>query len=554
MPVLLAIVLSATAVSSRGAVATAHPLASEVAADVLRRGGNAADAAVAAALALAVVEPQSSGIGGGGFALVYDAREKKVHALDFREVAPGAATPDLFAARGGAPATPSRSLDGGLAVAVPGAVKGYAELARRFGTRSFAALAAPAARLAERGFPASPSYSDAARARLACLAARPAAARELLVAGADGRPAAPAPGERIVRRDLARTLRLLGRDPAAFYRGPLAERIARAARDDGGVLAASDLARYRVRDRAPVEGSYRGYRIVSMGLPSAGGAIVIGLLQALEREAPREGGYRPVRFLHAMAEAEKRLFAKRAALGDPDFVPGAAGVVEEMVSPAYAARLSAELGERARPVAADTPPRDEGKHTTHLSVVDAEGNAVAITTTVNYLFGACVVVPGTGILLNDEMDDFDAAAGAPNAYGLVGTGANAPAAGKTPLSSMAPTLVFAPGGALWLVVGAPGGSTIPTTVAQAISHLVDDGMSLEQALAAPRLHHQWQPDALRVEPNALEAETARALAARGHRLQVAERPWGNAQAVRRRPDGRWEAASDPRYDGAPSAP
>ena len=554
MPLLLALVLSAAAVSSRGAVATAHPLASEIAADVLRGGGNAADAAVAAALALTVVEPQSSGIGGGGFALVYDARERKVHALDFREVAPGAATPDMFAPSRDAPGAPPRSLDGGLAVAVPGAVKGYAELARRFGSRPFAALAAPASRLAERGFPASPSYSDAARARLACLAARPAAAREFLAKGSDGRPAAPGPGDRVVRRELARTLRLLGRDPDAFYRGPLAERIARAARDDGGVLAASDLARYRVRERPPVEGRYRGHRVVSMGLPSAGGAIVVGVLQALERETPRAGGYRPVRFLHAMAEAEKRLFARRAALGDPAFAPGAAAVVDEMVSPRYAARLSAEIGERALPVAAEPPPRGEEKHTTHVSVVDADGNAVAITTTVNYLFGACVVVPGTGILLNDEMDDFDAAAGVPNAYGLVGTGANAPAPGKTPLSSMAPTFVFEPGGALWLVLGAPGGSTIPTTIAQAISHLVDDGMTLEQALAAPRLHHQWQPDALRVEPNALEAETARALQARGHRLQVSERPWGNAQAVRRRADGRWEAASDPRYDGAPSAP
>jgi gamma-glutamyltranspeptidase/glutathione hydrolase len=554
MPLLLALVLSATAVSSRGAVATAHPLASEIAADVLRGGGNAADAAVAAALALTVVEPQSSGIGGGGFALVYDARERKVHALDFREVAPGAATPDMFAPSRGAPGAPPRSLDGGLAVAVPGAVKGYAELARRFGSRPFAALAAPAARLAERGFPASPSYSDAARARLACLAARPAAAREFLTQGSDGRPAAPGPGDRVVRRELARTLRLIGRDPDAFYRGPLAERIARAARDDGGVLAASDLARYRVRERPPVEGRYRGHRVVSMGLPSAGGAILVGVLQALERETPRAGGYRPVRFLHAMAEAEKRLFARRATLGDPAFAPGAAAVFDEMVSPRYAARLSAEIGERALPVAAEAPARGEDKHTTHVSVVDGEGNAVAITTTVNYLFGACVVVPGTGILLNDQMDDFDSAAGVPNTYGLVGTGANAPAPGKTPLSSMAPTLVFEPGGALWLVLGAPGGSTIPSTIAQAISHLVDDGMTLEQALAAPRLHHQWQPDALRVEPNALEAETARALQARGHRLQVSERPWGNAQAVCRRPDGRWEAASDPRYDGVPSVP
>jgi gamma-glutamyltranspeptidase/glutathione hydrolase len=555
MPLLLALLLSAGAVSSRGAVATAHPLASDAAAEVLRAGGNAADAAVAAAFALSVVEPQSSGIGGGGFALVYVARTGEIHALDFREVAPGAATAGMFTAREGE--KPSPSLDGGLAVAVPGAVKGYAELARRFGTRPLPTLVEPAARLAERGFPATPHLAEAARIREGCLAARPAARREFLPPAEDGRPAPPAPGKRVVRRELARTLRLLGRDPDAFYRGPLARAIARAVKDDGGVLSEEDLARYRVRARAPVEGSYRGHRVVSMGLPSAGGAIVIGLLQALEGERPRDGGYRPVRFLHLMTEIEKRLFARRALLGDPDFADGAAVIVEEMTSPAQAARLAAGIGERATPADALAPGparARESRHTSHLSVVDREGNAVAMTTTVNYLFGACVVVPGTGILLNDEMDDFDAAAGVPNAYGLVGTGANAPAPGKTPLSSMAPTLVFDPGGRLWLVVGAPGGSTIPTTIAQVISHLVDDGMTLAQALAAPRLHHQWRPDVLRVEPNGLEAETARALEARGHRLERAERPWGNAQAVRRREDGRWEAESDPRYGGVGRAP
>jgi gamma-glutamyltranspeptidase/glutathione hydrolase len=412
MPLLLALLVSAGAVSARGAVATSHPLASDAAAEVLRAGGNAADAAVAAAFALSVVEPQSSGIGGGGFALVYVARTGEIHALDFREVAPAAATADMF--------TPpedgrtSRSLDGGLAVAVPGAVKGYAEVARRFGTRPLARLVEPAARLAERGFPASPDLADAARTRERCLGTRPAAARELLVRRRDGRPAPPAPGDPIVRRDLARTLRTLGRDPDAFYRGPLARAIARAARDDGGVLAAEDLARYRVRERAVVEGRYRGHRVVSMGLPSAGGAILVGLLQALEGERPREGGYRPVRFLHAMAEIEKRLFARRALLGDPEFAEGAAGVVRDMISPAFAGRLRSEIGERAAAADDLAPPR-EGRHTTHLSVVDRDGNAVAMTTTVNYLFGACLVVPGTGILLNDQMDDFDAGAGVPNA-------------------------------------------------------------------------------------------------------------------------------------------
>jgi gamma-glutamyltranspeptidase/glutathione hydrolase len=551
MALLLALLLSATAVSPRGAVATAHPLASDAAAGILRQGGNAADAAVAAAFVLSVVENQSSGIGGGGFALVRRAGEERVHAIDFREVAPAAAAPDMFAPGEGR--GEPRSLDGGLAVAVPGAVRGYAEIARRFGTRPLAELVAPAIRIAEQGFPATLHLSQAARSRLACLAARPAAAREFLVRGPGGELAAPAPGTRLVRRDLARTLRRIGRDPDAFHRGPLAERIVRAVREDGGVLGAGDLARYRVRERAPLEGRYRGRRVVSFPLPSAGGAIVIGTLQALEHEEPRAGGYRPERFLHAMIEVEKRLFAQRALLGDPDHVSGAAAVAAEMVSPAFAAALSASVGPRAA-TPEEVAPRRETGSTTHVSVIDGAGNAVALTTTVNWLFGSCLVVPGTGILLNDQMDDFDAAPGLPNVFGLVGSGANAPAPGKAPLSSMAPTLVFDPEGKLWLAVGSPGGSHIPTTVAQVISHLVDDGMTLERALAAPRLHHQWHPEAVQVEANGLEAETARALEGRGHRLEWLEGPRSNPQAVWVRADGWVEAASDPRGAGVPAVP
>jgi len=544
-------------------VATAHPLASAAAAEVLRGGGNAADAAVAAAFVLSVVENQSSGIGGGGFAVVWLARERRAVVLDFREVAPAAATADMFRADAGDPAR--RSLDGGLAVAVPGAVKGYAELARRFGTRPLASLVEPAARLAERGFTVGPQYAFKASERLACLAARPAAAREFgIAAGAAPRP--PGVGLRLVRRDLARTLRTLGRDPEAFYRGPLAERIARAVQEAGGVLSARDLAGYRTVERAPLEGSYRGRRILTVPLPSSGGAILLGLLHGLEGDDPRAGGYRPERFLHLEVELEKRLFARRAWLGDPAQAKGAGEVAAELADRANAARMAAEIGERATPSAAladaapSAPAPGRGaaaggeKHTSQISVVDRDGNAVSLTTTVNYYFGSCVVVPGTGILLNDQMDDFDGAPGVPNAYGLVGTGANAPAPGKRPLSSMAPALVLDPEGAPWLAVGAPGGSTIPTTVAQVISHLVDDGMSLSAALAAPRIHHQWMPDELRVEPSGLEAATARALEARGHRITYTSRPWGDAQAVWRRPDGLWEAASDPRWEGVPAAP
>jgi gamma-glutamyltranspeptidase/glutathione hydrolase len=555
---LLAAALSVTAASPRGAVATAHPLASEVAARVLRAGGNAADAAVAAAFALSVVENHSSGLGGGGFALYWDAKAEKAYALDFREVAPAAARADMFL-HDGKP-QPRRSLDGGLAVAVPGAVRGYAELARRFGTRPLAALVEPAAAHAEGGLRVGRGYAEAAARRRECLAADPAASREFLRRAEDGRLAPLPVGARLVRRDLARTLRLIGRRGAdAFYRGPLAARIAAAAQARGGVLTAEDLARYATRERAPVEGSYRGRRVVSFPPPSSGGAIVVALLQALEGEAPRAGGYRPERWLHAQIELEKRLYARRAALfADPAFAPGLAAEVKALLSPEAARGLRAQVGERATPAAEVPAGRaavPEAPHTTHVSVVDGEGNAVAMTTTVNYFFGACVVVPGTGILLNDEMDDFEVAPGVPNAYGLVGTGLNVPAPGKIPLSSMAPTFLLDAQGRLELVVGSPGGSTIPTTVAQVISHWVDDAMRLDEALAAPRLHHQHLPDVVMVEPNGLEAATARALEARGHVLQTVQRPIGNAMAVRIDWEtGLREAASDPRFEGAAAVP
>jgi len=558
-PLLLSLLLSFSAASRQGAIATAHPLASEAGAEALRQGGTAADAAVAAALVLSVVENQSSGIGGGGFALVYVAKEKKVHVLDFREVAPAAATRDMFLRDG--KADPRLSRQGGLAVGVPGAVKGYAALARRFGRLPLSRLAEPAARIAERGFAARPKLARAAAEERACLLSDAAAAREFLLSGAGpgGEKRSPLADERLTRPDLARTLRSLGGDPERFYRGKLAERIAAAAQAGGGLLTAADLAAYRVREREPLWGSYRGRRIATMPLPSAGGAVLLGLLQALEGEEPRAGGYRPVRFLHAFAEVEKRLFAARAGLlGDPDFVPGAESAVRELVSPARAALLRAQVGERATPSAqipaAGGAPAG-GSHTSHLSVIDAEGNAVSMTTTVNTPFGACLVVPGTGILLNSQMDDFDAAPGAPNAYGLVGTGANAVAPGKVPLSSMAPTLLFDGEGRLLLAVGSPGGSTIPSTVAQVIVHLVDDRMPLAEALGAPRIHHQWQPDAIQAEPQALDAATAAALQALGHEVRHRAAPFGNPQAVSLDPDtGLRTGASEPRSDGLPAVP
>jgi gamma-glutamyltranspeptidase/glutathione hydrolase len=545
---LLATAVSLVAASPRGAVAAAHPLATEAAAELLREGGNAADAAVAAAFTLSVVEPQSSGLGGGGFALVYTARDRKVTVLDFREVAPAAAAPDLFTRPG---VKPRASLDGGLAVAVPGAVKGYAELARRFGTRPLARLVEPAARAAERGFRVGRVFVERTEPRLACLRQDEPSAREFLGAGG----AAPRVGDRLARPDHARTLRLLGRDPEAFYRGPLGARIVEAVRAKGGILTGDDLARYRVKERAPLEGAYRGHRVVTMPPPSAGGAIVLGVLNALAPEDPRAGGYRPERFLHVMIEAEKQLFAARAArLGDPDQVAGARAAAEEMASPGFAERLRASIGERAAPPPDARAPREAGE-TSQISVVDADGNAVSMTTSVNFYFGACLTVPGTGIVLDDTMDDFDRAPGVANAYGLVGAGPNGIAPGKVPLSSMAPTLVFAPDGRLELVIGAAGGSRIPTAVVQAIVHVIDDGMRLDEALEAPRLHEQWRPPEVEVEPNGLDAATARALAARGHALHFAvRRRSGNAQVAGIAADGLREAACDPRYEGVPAVP
>jgi gamma-glutamyltranspeptidase/glutathione hydrolase len=554
---LLALLLAGTAASPRGAVATAHPLASAAGAEALRAGGNAVDAAVAAALALSVLQNESSGIGGGGFALVWLARERRLVALDFREVAPSAAGRDMFLAEG--QPVPKRSTEGGLAVAVPGAVKGYAELARRFGKLSYARLSEPAAALAEQGFQVGPYHALAAADRLACLRADPAAAAEFLVPDAGGPPVARRPGDRLRRPDLARTLRRLGRDPEALYRGPLAEQVAAAVRARGGLLTAADLAAYRTVERTPLQGTFRGHRVVSFPPPSAGGAIVIGLLQALDGDFTAGQGYRPEGRLHAFIEVEKRLFAQRAGrLADPAFLPGADPAAAELAGPDWARRARAEVGARATPSSAIAPPAAPhagGDQTSQVSVVDADGNAVALTTTVNGWFGACLVVPGTGLLLNDQMDDFDAAPGVPNDFGLVGTGVNSVAPGKRPLSSMAPTLVLDAAGRAVLAVGAPGGATIPSTVAQVIMHVLGDGMPLDQALGAPRLHHQWLPDEVLVEPFGLDVATADALRARGHVLRFRARPFGNPQAAAIDwTTGLREAASEPRYEGAPAIP
>jgi gamma-glutamyltranspeptidase/glutathione hydrolase len=523
---------------------------------VLRRGGNAVDAAVAAAFALGVVRPASCGLGGGGFALVYLAKEKKTWVLDFREVGPAKAKPDMYVVDG-KPRT-DLSQDGPLSVGVPGAVRGYVELARRFGRKSLAELTSPAEAIAARGFPVTKQLNKMMARRLECLSADPEAAAIFTQKDPEqpGRRRPYATGDKLVQRDLARTLHTVGeKGDAPFYTGQIARRMVETVEKGGGILSLEDLKAYKVRERTPLEGTYRGWRIVSMPPPSSGGLIVLGLLNVLEQEAPRaEGdGYRPEKFLHVMIEAEKRLFARRERLGDPDFNPGVPALTAETISKEFAQALRLQIGEQAT-ATTDLVRKVESPETSHLSVIDEEGNAVSLTTTINDSFGSCVVAKGTGVLLNDQMDDFAIAPGVPNTYGVRGGSENAPGPGKVPLSSMAPTLVFDPGGALRLSVGSPGGSTIPTTVAQAIVHFIDDHMSVERALAASRVHHQLFPEYVRVDENGLEAATVGALKARGHVLKFTE-PWGDAQAVSVDPkSGLREAASDPRGDGAGAVP
>lgn len=559
---ILALLLAFPAVSPRGVVAAAQPLAAEAGASVMRRGGNAIDAAVAAAFALGVVEPQSSGIGGGGFALVYTARDKQVRAIDFREQAPASARPDMYLVDG----KPRQDLSdmGPLSIAVPSAVRGYVTLVKRFGTRPLGQIVSPAEQIAQRGFQVDLSFVRAAKFRLQCLAGDAEAARLFLRKDDDGEWAAPDPGDTVREPDLARTLHAIGEHGAdAFYRGRIARSIIAGS---GGHIAPADLARVAVRERTPLESTYRGHRVVGMPLPSSGGMMVAALLNVLEREQPRAGGYRPDRFLHVMIEAEKRLFAARQKMGDPAFNQGADEKARAMTTKEFAGALWQQIGEQATPVAQIVPQPEHG--TTSIGAVDEEGNAIVLSTTVNDAFGSCIVAKGAGFVLNDQMDDFAIAPGVANAYGLRGEEENAPGAGKVPLSSMAPTMVFSPDGGLLLAVGASGGSTIPTTVAQAIVHVIDDGMLLDKAIAAPRIHHNLFPDVVHVEPSGLEAATARALEGRGHKLDFAVEPmqapqersifafqWGKACGVQVDEERGWRiGACDFRSGGGGAVP
>ena len=533
-------------VARHGMVVSQEAAASRVGLDVLRRGGNAVDAAVAVGFALAVTLPRAGNLGGGGFMLIHRADLGKTVAIDYRETAPAATTKDVFLDANGK-ADPFKSRYSGLAIGVPGTVAGLELAWRKYGSGkfSFADLVAPAIGLARQGLAVDDDVANSLPAAAPILAKHPSSARIYLKPD-DGVPQA---GDHIGLDDLAATLEAIATQGAAgFYQGPVAQKIVDAVRAAGGRMTMDDLAHYRAVEREPVSGTYRGHTIVSMPPPSSGGAHIIEILNILEGYPLREQGLNSAASLHEIAEAEKLAYADRAAfLGDPDFVKVP---LAGLVSKAYAEKLRALISlDRARPageIRPGEPQRYESDQTTHFSIVDGEGDAVANTYTLNLPYGSGLVADGTGVLLNDELDDFAAAPGAANAYDLIGGDANAPGPSKRPLSSMSPTLVFRDG-KVELVTGSPGGSRIITTVLQIIVNVIDHGLNVAEAENAPRAHDQLWPDELRIE-RGVSADTIRLLEAMGHKVVVRE-AMGSANTIFRTPDGTLMGASDLRQRG-----
>ena len=509
--------------AEHGMVVSAHRLASKAGIDVLKAGGNAVDAAVAVGYALAVTFPEAGNLGGGGF-MTIRFHDGRTAFIDFRETAPSAATTTMYLDASGNP-VPARSRRGYLAIGVPGTVSGL-ELARtRFGTRARAALMASAIGLARDGFVLDQGDADMlADAADEFRKDAPTAAIFLN----RGQPWKP--GQRLVQSDLARSLSAIAKSgPAAFYKGPIAAKIVAASKAGGGILATKDFAVYRARELKPLECDYRGYHLISAPPPSSGGVVLCETLNILEGYPVGELGFHSAAGTHLLAEAMRRAYHDRNLnLGDPSFVTIDTA---HFIDKGYAAALRQGIDpNRATPSASLPAPGagQEGQNTTHFSIVDKDGNAVSLTYTLNDWFGAHVTAAGTGILLNDEMDDFSAKPGAPNMYGLVEGPNNAVAPGKRPLSSMTPTIVTKDG-KLAMVVGTPGGSRIPSAVIETISNVIDFGMTVTEAVDAPRVHHQWLPDEIGYERFGLSADTVARLEAMGHK--VVPMDYGNQVAA-----------------------
>jgi gamma-glutamyltranspeptidase / glutathione hydrolase len=508
--------------SATGMVVTSQHLASDVGAAVLRQGGNAVDAAVAIGYALAVTHPCCGNLGGGGFMTIHLADGRNTF-INFREKAPQAARADMFLDAHG---NVAGSVDGYLAVGVPGSVMGLETARRKYGTLPRAALIAPSIKLAEEGFILTRGDVDVLAEGTKAFRGQPNVAAIFLK---NGEPFAP--GDRLIQKDLAATLRAISAGgPDAFYHGAIPAAVGAASHAHGGLLTAEDFAAYTVTETAPVTCPYRGYTVVSAPPPSSGGVTLCEMLQILQGYPLKALGFHSSGSVHVMTEAMRHAYRDRNTyLGDPAFIDNPTA---RLLSESYAQTIRAHIqAERATPSAAlaGLAAADERATTTHYSVVDHLGNAVAVTYTINDSFGAKVIAGGTGFFLNDEMDDFTAKPGVPNMFGLVQGKANAVAPGKRPLSSMTPTLVLKDGTPL-LVVGTPGGSRIITTVLEVIVNVIDHGMTLQEAVDAPRIHHQWWPDTVAAEPFALSADTVKALTAMGYKVVDLE-PWGAGNAA-----------------------
>jgi gamma-glutamyltranspeptidase/glutathione hydrolase len=532
-------------VARHGMVVAQERLGAQIGRDVLARGGNAVDAAVATGFAMAVTYPRAGNIGGGGFMVIHSADRKEDITIDYRETAPAATTRDIFLGADGKPDA-AASRFSALGIGVPGTVAGLALALDRYGSHKFSLsdLLQPAIALARDGF----VIADDTAATLPELQGRiarwPSSVK--IFSRRDGTPLRP--GDTLVQSDLAATLTAIAaQGPRGFYEGPVAEKLVSSIRGAGGIFTTDDLKSYQPVIRAPVRGNYRGYDIVAMPLPSSGGTVLMETLNILEGFPVRDLKQGSAPSLHLLIEAMKRAYADRARyLGDPAFVNAP---VATLLSKDYAAKQRASIDlARATPwtdALSAVPPR-EGQNTTHFSVIDSAGNAVSNTYTLNFPYGVGLVAEGTGVLLNNEMDDFTAAPGASNAFGLVGFEANLPGPGKRPLSSMTPTIVLKDGRPV-LITGSPGGSRIISTVLQVIVNALDYDMNIAAAVAAPRLHHQWLPDEVRIE-RGFSGETLTTLKAMGH--NVIE-PMGqtSANSIAVTPDG-FLGAPDPRTSGA----
>ncbi|MDA0692897.1 MAG: gamma-glutamyltransferase [Nitrospinae bacterium] len=532
------------AFSKNGMVATQEALATKVGVQILKQGGNAVDAAVAIGFTLAVTLPQAGNLGGGGFMIAHIAKTGETVAIDYREMAPALATQDMHLDEHGNPVS-ERSQFTHLAVGVPGTVAGLSYALKKYGTLTLRQVMSPAIHLAEKGFHVTVPLADSFKKHKKALLRWPETTK--IFFKPDG--SFYEPGDLLVQKDLAVSLKQIAKEgPRAFYQGAIAEKLAAEMKSHDGLITLADLQNYRVVRREPVRGTYRGYEIVSMPPPSSGGIHLIQMLNILEGYPLRSLGAGNAETLHLLAETMKLAYADRSQhLGDPKFwkVPG-----RGLTSKAYAENLKkliqADKAQPSKEILPGDPSPYESPQTTHFSVMDGAGNAVSNTYTLNFGYGTGIVAKGTGILLNNQMDDFSSKPGVPNAYGLVGGEANAIQPMKRPLSSMTPTLVFKAGKPI-LATGSPGGSRIITSTLQFLLNVLDHKMNIDSATRAPRIHHQWLPDWLEMEPG-FKPETLLALAEKGH-LVVETKPFGSTQSILRTKKG-FYGASDQRRPGA----